>query len=281
MTGLVSEIYSVLSNAASREIIENPSDYAEAGILYCGICRQPKQFHLEISGKTELVPCLCKCEEEAYQQKQTEIAQSQRMMQIKALRVDGIQDTGMRNAKFEDAENSIYIQKCRKYVEKWKDIYNENAGLIFCGPVGNGKTFAAACIANALIDKGVPVLMTSFPRILNAGFDKSEIISQMRRYDLVIIDDLGAERQNEYALETVFFTIDERYKAGKPIIITTNLGLADLKNPPNTEYKRIYDRVLEMCVPMVFKDESRRSSKASEKASRIKAIMADITNTEG
>lgn len=285
MTSLGAEVFGVIANAASREVATNEDDYTdETGIIHCGKCGEPKQFIMENFcglGENRLVPCMCRCEQEQYEQRQKELADSQRMATIKSLRVNGIQDIGMRTARFEDAEDSIYIQKCRKYVEKWDELFKENAGMIFCGPVGNGKTFAAACIANALIDRGIPVLMTSFPRILNAGFDKSEIITQMRKYDLVIIDDLGTERQNEYALETVYFTIDERCKSNKPLIITTNLGLADLRNPASTEYKRIYDRVFEMCSPMVFKGESRRIAKANEKAAKIKAIMADITNTEG
>ena len=52
----------------------------------------------------------------------------------------------------------------------------------------------------------------------------------MVKYDLLIIDDLGAERGTEYAVENVFNVIDRRYRSGKPLIITTNLHLSMLTN---------------------------------------------------
>ena len=46
---------------------------------------------------------------------------------------------------------------------RWKN----GSGLLIWGDVGTGKSFFAGCIANALLEKGVPVLMTNFSRILN------------------------------------------------------------------------------------------------------------------
>ena len=72
---------------------------------------------------------------------------------------------------------------------------DRSSGLLLWGDVGTGKTFFAGCIANALLDKGIPVLMTNFARILNtlAGMhseDRNLFIDSMNRYSLLIIDDL-------------------------------------------------------------------------------------------
>ena len=69
--------------------------------------------------------------------------------------------------------------------------------------------FSAGCIANALLDRDVPVLMTNFPTILNRltgmfSEDRSEFIASFDEYDLLIIDDLGVERSTEYAMEQMF-----------------------------------------------------------------------------
>lgn len=284
MNTLGESIGGVIACAASREVEMKPGDYLDnAGIIICGKCNEPKQFIMQDfcgSKQNRLLPCMCRCEEAEYVRKQKELEEKLRLAQIKSLCVNGIQDSGIRSYRFETAEDSIYIQKCRKYVEQWDELFEANMGLIFCGPPECGKSFAAGCIANALTDRGIPVLVTSFPRILESKYDKTELITQMHRYDLVIIDDFGTERQSEYALETVYFTLDERYKSKKPLILTTNLGLADLQNPVNIEYERIYTRILEMCTPMVFKENRRRAKKAAEKLKRIKEIMADITNTE-
>ncbi|WKY48663.1 hypothetical protein Q5O24_04935 [Eubacteriaceae bacterium ES3] len=73
-----------------------------------------------------------------------------------------------------------------------------------------------ACIANALIDKGIPVLMTSFTRLsqqLYSEQDKNTFLAALNRYDLLNIDDLGVERKSDYMLENMFNVIDERYKS--------------------------------------------------------------------
>ena len=85
------------------------------------------------------------------------------------------------------------------------------------GDVGTGKSFAAGCIANALLDRDVPVLMTNFPTILarlcgTFGEDRAAFLDSLGDYDLLIIDDLGAERNTEYALEQMFSIIDSRYR---------------------------------------------------------------------
>ena len=91
------------------------------------------------------------------------------------------------------------------------------------------------------------------------------IADQMKRFQLLVIDDLGVERESDYALEIVQLVVDERYKSGIPSIVTTNLTLKELENPKNLRYARIYDRVLEMCVPVYFDGPSRRQEKRKDK----------------
>ena len=79
--------------------------------------------------------------------------------------------------------------------------------------------------------------------------DRADFIASFDEYDLLIIDDLGVERNTEYAMEQMFFVIDSRYRSRRPMIITTNLKLDELKNPPDLAHARIYDRILERCAP--------------------------------
>ena len=115
-------------------------------------------------------------------------------------------------------------------MEHWEDAARKNIGLLLFGDVGTGKSFLAGCIANALLEQDVPVLMTNFPTILNRmtglfGSDRADFLADLNAYDLLILDDLGAERGTEYALEQVFAVIDARYRSRKPLIVTTNLTL--------------------------------------------------------
>ena len=93
--------------------------------------------------------------------------------------------------------------------------------------------------------------------ILSANFsEKNTYIKNLCRVPLLILDDFGMERGTEYGLEQIYAVIDGRYRSGKPLIATTNLTLQELKNPQDTAHARIYDRLLEMCVPVQFKGES-------------------------
>ena len=152
-------------------------------------------------------------------------------------------------------------------------------GLLLWGDVGTGKSFFAGCVANALLDKGVPVLMTNFATILNSltGIypqDRNEFINSLNQYSLLIIDDLGVERNSEFALEQVFHVIDSRYRSMKPMIITTNLTLEELKHPEDLAHSRIYDRILERCVPLKINNQNIRELNAVANMSEARKLLA-------
>ena len=244
------------------------------GLLYCGKCHTQKETHTEINGTTFTVPCLCKCGEKEWDRKEKEWQEEQRRIRIENLRVSGIADDSLRDVRFEDSDGCENIQKCQAFVDHWDEIKEQNTGLLMSGPVGTGKTYAAACIANALIDRGVPVLMTNFPTILSTSkFEMNELVRQAMEYDLIIVDDLGVERDTEYSSETVYQFIDACDRRKKPMIVTTNLSLKDLRVQEGLRYKRIYDRVLKMCVPMVFTGESRRVEIRKAKANVLREIV--------
>ena len=93
------------------------------------------------------------------------------------------------------------------------------------------------------------------------------------RYSLLIIDDFGAERNTDYALEQVFYVIDERYKTNLSLIITTNLSLTDMENPEDQTHQRIYDRLLAMCTPVFFYGKSHRVQDRERKYRECKEIF--------
>lgn len=261
------------SIAKKAEPVRDLVDYEKDGLLYCGHCNTPKQCRIPIGGNVRLVGCQCACAAREYEAEKKARADREKRLRIETLRADGIRDKSLTACRFDTATMSDEIVKCKRYADAWDDMRRENSGLLLWGNTGNGKTFAAACIANELIDRGIPAMITSFPRILNAGYDKQEILAQVRYYPLLVIDDLGAERSSEYAMETVYTVIDERYKAKKPLIVTTNLTLDELCKPKNMDYQRIYDRVIEMCTPLVFKGENSRRDKANKRLRYVKSVL--------
>ena len=119
--------------------------------------------------------------------------------------------------------------------------------------------------------------MTNFSRILNElqnRFDgRQEYIDKICKYSLLVIDDLGVERDSAYALEQVYSVIDGRYQTKKPLIITTNLCYEEIVNCTDIDRRRIYDRILEICHPIEVKGESRRNARAKENYNMMKRVL--------
>ena len=201
----------------------------------------------------------------------------ERMQRLNILKSLCFEDHALYSWTFDKDNGKNPVMKVAKdYVSKWSDFASKNAGLVLWGDVGTGKTFFAACIANALVEQNVSVKMTNFSTILNDLFaenDKNKYLARLNDHSLLIIDDLGIERGTEYALEQVYNVIDTRYKSGKPIIITTNLTLDELKTPTDIPHKRIYDRVLGMCVPIMFNGVNFRKEEAAAKMEAAKKLF--------
>ena len=240
---MTSEIKDILENMTTAA--PEMEDYiGEDGLLYCGKCHTPKEAYFpegkELFGR-DRHPAECDCQRAAREQRQAGIA--------------------------------------RRYAEHWEEMQAENIGCLFWGNVGNGKSYLAGCIANALMEKEVPVYMTNFAVILgdlSPGFTgRNEYISRLCRYPLLIIDDFGMERGTDYGLEQVFHVIDTRYRSNKPLIATTNRPLDELKKPTDTAHSRIYDRLLSMCVPIRFTGVNFRQETAKRKMETMKKLLAE------
>ena len=120
--------------------------------------------------------------------------------------------------------------------------------------------------------------MTNFSKILNQlssmfNEDRNKYIESMNGYSLLIIDDLGIERNSEFALEQVFNVIDSRYRSKKPLIVTTNLTLDELKRPTSLAHARIYDRILERCVPLKVNNQNIRKLNAVETLNAARKLL--------
>lgn len=226
------------------------------------------------------VHIMCSCEKKEREAYEKEHKRQEEMRVVEGLRKLSLMDDKLSQARLESFketdDNARLLKIVRNYIVNFEKMYEDNQGLLLWGPVGTGKSYAAAVIANELLDRRTSVVMTSFIKILKevGTFDDDNgKIEKMNQSKLLIIDDLGAERGTDYSLERVYDIIDSRYRSNKPIILTTNLTMEQMKNCDDIRYNRIYDRIFEMCYPVKVNGLSWRKREAASRYAATKQIL--------
>lgn len=269
--------------AAMKAHTPNPGDYmGDDGLLHCGKCDEPRQYRERDwlgTGVEKLLPVACACVREERRAFEERMKREERQRELDRMRRAGFPDAEMRKWVFaqDDGNSGKAGDVARRYVANFPRMMESGKGLLLYGNVGTGKSFLAACIANALIDRGTPCLMTNFSRIVNQmqeSFDgRQRYLDGLNRFDLLVIDDLAAERDTDYMLEQVMNVIDARYRAGLPLIVTTNLSLADFRQAADVRRERVYSRLVEMCIPVKVAGADRRGAKAAQGMAELRGLL--------
>lgn len=253
-------------------------DYVKDGLLHCGKCNTPKQTRVEVMGHLISPMVLCKCAQERKAKEKEDAERKELLERVKKYRKMGFPESEMQYWTFEndDRGNAKMSEMAKRYVNHWEAFHKQGKGLLLYGSVGTGKTYIACMIANALIDKGYPVLVTNFSRVLNtlqSTNEKQEYLDSLNKFRLLVIDDLGIERDTAFAKEQVYNIIDSRCRSGLPMIITTNLTMQKMATETELAYKRVYDRILERCFPVEVAGESRRMKKLINSRDEMKNLL--------
>lgn len=128
------------------------------GLIYCSKCRTPRQCRIQYGEKSITPRVMCRCQREEDEKAQVDFQKRQHLMQIQRLKANGLQDRYLHDYTFAN-DKGYYpaeIRIAQRYVAEWDTMKAKCAGLLLWGEVGTGKSFIAACIANALIEKGIP-----------------------------------------------------------------------------------------------------------------------------
>ena len=239
--------------------------YNKSGILICGICGKPREWHGDFLPqlKNTWACAVCNCDLNRTQQAAQEAEKKARIRIAKMRRGTAFRFNeelvGITFAKDDEADPAI-SKAVRRYVNNFEKALESGKNLFLFGDVGTGKTFMAAAVLNAAIDQGYKCYFTSFFREIEAlktARDKIEYLQTLKDYDFVVFDDFGTERETDFNIEQIYQIINARYCAKRPSIITTNMDNSEFLTEQMNK-KRIFSRIFENFEPIMFDGKDRR-----------------------
>lgn len=182
----------------------------------CPVCRDAERLRVEVPygdpsfGKS--VPCSC------VEAQQTALRLQQ---QRQAAKMDAFRESTFKTF------NSSLPGLQEAYRMSVAFAAKPHGWLLLVGPCGCGKTHLAAAIANQCLDKGATIYFTTVPDLLDdlrATFTTPERYTQLfdrvRKVELLILDDLGAQRPSAWSNEKLLQILNQRATFVLPTIIT-------------------------------------------------------------
>lgn len=280
------DVFNSIARQAEQANPKSEGDFVKDGLLHCGKCLTPKQAMIRqprLKGYEQgykPMPILCECRKrELEAEKKAREAFERRGYRMKVLGKTGAAHTFAADDRAEEYATRVSLG----YVDCFKEIADikpsiPTDGLLFCGSTGTGKTYLCHAILNAVADKGYSIMAVTvgqFERKVWSG-DKGEIFRAVERVDLLLLDDLGAERLSNYVQQLVFDLLDTRVGARKPLLITTNLTKEQLTKPDSMEHRRILSRVLGAVSIVELTGKDRRAADFMEQSEKKTARYFDI-----
>ncbi len=159
----------------------------------------------------------------------------------------------LQDATFDNYESKNESQrKAKRISERFVEVFSkeEPINLVFTGAYGIGKSHLAKSITDGVIDKGYSSIFISVPKLLtkfrssynkDSEYSEGELIEALNSVDVLVLDDLGAEKKSDWSWEKVFEIVDSRQ--GMHTIYTTNFKTKDLeKELGDRNFSRIVNR---------------------------------------
>jgi DNA replication protein DnaC len=178
----------------------------------------------------------------------------------------------------EEVNSALFFAK--NYAINIQENVENGRGIIFMGDYGTGKSHISAAIANTALSSGFVVVYEVITELLSkirntyarkeeSSREPSELklIDTLCSCDLLILDDLGAEKSSVWTESIIFTIVNRRYVSKKPIIISTNLTIEEF---PEKVSQRALDRLIEMNMLIELTGESYRKIIARERMKEVK-----------
>lgn len=217
-----------------EKLIDRVAAHSET-IPVCDECG-PIRRDVTIQRETRNLRVMCQHQEQAAadlrereahrRQLEERIAQNIRYYQTKGAPPDQYAELGLGDV--DERHCSLAGRRAaEKFVATWHERLEAGHGLTLSGDIGTGKTMVAVAIANTLVKQGATVrflTVTNMQAKLKRWDDANDIMDDLKRVALLVLDDFGQERVTEWSSAQLFDLLDARYQAKLPTILTTNLG---------------------------------------------------------
>lgn len=263
---------------------EDEVELREDGLLYCKKCGEARECIPIATGRfARKVGCMCKCQKEQYEIEQLQLKTDMTKIEIERARQLAVNDPAFKTHTFanDNGKHPELMKKARKYADDFQKHLKMGSGLLLCGSKGTGKTYAAEAIANRVIDNGYPVVFTTFAKIaekaLEAGYEgRREYFESLSGCALLVLDDVGTERETDYMMETIQRVIDDRDRSLKPLIVTTNFTAEEINNPESGEWQRVWSRIMRTCYPIKCDGNDMRAEAGKARNKAMKKYFEDL-----
>ena len=267
-------IHDVFTQASAKAGVIHDGDYVYTGadgLRRCKVCGKKLETILYFKSPAlkhmngMKVNCICSCDKERIEKAHKEMQALEKQSESPLRRAECFKSKEMQEMTFDkdDSASTKASQTVRRFVENYEVniLTGKIKWLFIYGGYGTGKSFYAACIANALIDKGYSVRMgtgADFESEIFGAQDKAAAYQKLLDYDLLILDDFASERKSDYMLEVLYNIANDRYNARKPMIFTSNMTTEETINPTDPRIHRIMSRVWEIGHPIEISGQDRR-----------------------
>lgn len=223
----------------------------------CNICGEPIGIVVNTIFGSGVYPRLCKCGRERLNKQKEEADNKQKQIRLDRILESSMMSKGLKKCTLKNWNHKLgnenLFKIASKYIEKFSEMKENNHGMLIYGDPGGGKTYFSECIANALIDKLIPVICVG-AIALTERVSKSKwsfgsegiftVLNVLENADLLVLDDLGTEEDTKWTRAVMYQVIEKRNSCKLPLIVTTNMSISDLHERYD---ERTYSRLTGMC----------------------------------
>ena len=227
-----------------RQKREDGDYYDLNGLLICGKCDTPRECRVELTGD-RIFPCLCKCRREEQEKELRQTQARENRLARERIRELCFPCASMRKWSFAESNGKFpRLARGKGFVDSWEKLRRDGFSLIVTGQAGSGKTYFAAAIANALVDRGVRVRLLrssdAVNRMLSRPGERQDFLAELQEQELLILDDV-ASHLPDAAQEVLGQLLKNRQEEGSPVIVTTRMTEGEISSKARKSSSRLFE----------------------------------------